>query len=61
MLSENLSISVDEVNVDYVFRNQTEADVEAIVAFPMPDIAGSVYDRPSICRTRSPTISSVSR
>ena len=48
MLSENLSISPDKVDVDYVFRNQTEADVEAIVAFPMPDIAGSVYDRPSI-------------
>ena len=48
MLSENLSISPSKVDVDYVFRNQTDADVEAIVAFPMPDIAGSVYDRPSI-------------
>jgi hypothetical protein len=48
MLSENLSISASKVDVDYVFRNQTDQDVEAIVAFPMPDIAGSVYDRPSI-------------
>ena len=27
--------------VDYVFRNQTDKDVETIVAFPMPDIDGN--------------------
>lgn len=48
MLSEKLSISLDEITVDYVFRNQTDEDVDAIVAFPMPDIAGTVYDRPYI-------------
>ena len=41
MLSENLSISATRVDVDYVFRNETDADVETIVAFPMPDISAS--------------------
>ena len=40
MISENLSISLDKVTVDYVFKNQTDKDVEALVAFPMPDIDG---------------------
>ena len=48
MMSENLSISLDKVTVDYVFKNQTDKDVEALVAFPMPDIDGTVYDRPYI-------------
>lgn len=48
MLSENLSISMDRVTVDYVFKNQTDKDVEPIVAFPMPDIAGSIYERPAL-------------
>jgi hypothetical protein len=48
MLSENLYISPQKVTVDYVFKNQTDKDVEAIVAFPMPDIDGSIYDRPAI-------------
>jgi hypothetical protein len=46
MLSEDLKISLDEITVDYVFRNQTDQDVNAFVAFPMPDITGTVYDRP---------------
>ena len=48
MMSENLYISPQKVTVDYVFKNQTDRDVEAIVAFPMPDIEGTVYDRPQI-------------
>lgn len=48
MTSENLFISADEVRVDYVFRNQSDADVEAIVAFPMPDIEGSPYEMPAL-------------
>lgn len=48
MLSENLFISPEKVTVDYVFKNQTEKDVDSIVAFPMPDIDGSIYDRPAI-------------
>jgi Domain of unknown function (DUF4424) len=48
MQSEKLSISMDEVTVDYVFKNDTDKDVNATVAFPMPDITGTVYDRPQI-------------
>jgi hypothetical protein len=48
MLSEDLRISMDEVTVDYVFKNGTDQDVNAFVAFPMPDITGTVYDRPQI-------------
>lgn len=38
MLSEELTISPAEVRVRYVFRNETDAPVETIVAFPLPDI-----------------------
>jgi hypothetical protein len=48
MLSEDLKISLDEITVDYVFKNSTDQDVNAFVAFPMPDITGTVYDRPYI-------------
>jgi hypothetical protein len=41
MTSENLRISGTKVDVDYVFRNQTEQDVETLVAFPMPDISAN--------------------
>lgn len=43
MEREDLFISLDEVRVDYEFRNMTDEDVSSIVAFPMPDITGS-YD-----------------
>ena len=48
MDSEDLFISADEVTVDYVFRNRSDADVETIVAFPMPDIEANPYDMVSI-------------
>lgn len=48
MKSEALFLSPEKVTVDYVFQNQTDADVRTVVAFPMPDIEGSVYDRPQI-------------
>lgn len=38
MEKEDLYISPEEVRVDYVYRNNTDHDVESIVAFPMPDI-----------------------
>ncbi|NML74569.1 DUF4424 domain-containing protein [Rhizobium sp. S-51] len=41
MLSEDLFISQDEVRVDYVFKNQGKADLETLVAFPMPEISGA--------------------
>jgi len=39
--SEDLYISKDEVRVNYRFTNTTGADVETLVAFPLPD---QVYD-----------------
>lgn len=41
MAEEELYISPTKVRVDYVFRNQGDKDVESVIAFPMPDIAGS--------------------
>lgn len=46
--SETLYLSRDQVRVDYLFRNNSDADVETIVAFPMPDIAFSPYEGNSI-------------
>lgn len=43
MASEDLFISREQVRVAYQFVNTSDADVESIVAFPMPDIAGSPY------------------
>ncbi|PDQ17614.1 hypothetical protein CN311_29205 [Mesorhizobium sanjuanii] len=48
MESEDLFISADKVTVDYVFRNNTDKDVDAVVAFPMPDIEGGPYEMPAI-------------
>ena len=48
MEKEDLFISMDKVEVDYVFRNQSDEDVNAIVAFPMPDIDGSPWSMPAI-------------
>jgi hypothetical protein len=41
MESEDLFLSRDKVTVDYVFRNWSDKDVDAIVAFPLPDIEGN--------------------
>jgi hypothetical protein len=35
--SEDLYVSKDEVRVNYVFTNTSNADVETLVAFPLPD------------------------
>jgi len=37
LLSEDLTISEDEVRVAYVFRNETAAPITTRVAFPVPD------------------------
>lgn len=42
LVSEDLFISADEVRVDYVFHNRTDADIDTIVAFPMPDLEGGI-------------------
>lgn len=41
MESEELFVSREKVTVDYVFRNGSDADIDTIVAFPMPDIEGN--------------------
>ncbi|CAH2403304.1 DUF4424 domain-containing protein [Mesorhizobium ventifaucium] len=48
MESEDLYISPEKVTVDYVFRNNTDKDVDAIVAFPMPDLEGDPNEMPAI-------------
>ncbi|RUV54065.1 DUF4424 domain-containing protein [Mesorhizobium sp. M5C.F.Ca.IN.020.29.1.1] len=48
MESEDLYISPEKVTVDYVFRNNTDKDVDAIVAFLMPDIEGDPNEMPAI-------------
>ena len=40
MAKEDLFISPEKVDVNYVFRNSSDKDVTTIVAFPMPDING---------------------
>lgn len=42
MTSEDLFISMDEVRVRYTFENKSNRDVTTLVAFPMPDIKGSL-------------------
>jgi len=45
--SEDLEISVHQISVRYVFRNNSDHDVDATVAFPLPALAGSVvYNEP---------------
>lgn len=48
MESEDLFISADRIEVDYVFRNGSDKDVETIVAFPMPDLSGDPFSVPAI-------------
>jgi len=48
MEREDLFISPDEVRVAYLFRNISDADVESLVAFPMPDIVANPYVNVSI-------------
>ncbi|MCE1234899.1 MAG: DUF4424 domain-containing protein [Hyphomicrobiales bacterium] len=42
MQSEDLFVSEAKVSVDYVFLNASSADVETLVAFPLPDIENGV-------------------
>lgn len=53
MQSEDLTISPEKVTVDYVFHNNTDKDVDAIVAFPMPDISGDPEEMPAIPENQS--------
>ncbi|MCL4674816.1 MAG: DUF4424 family protein [Pararhodobacter sp.] len=40
LVREHLQITKDEIRVDYVFRNETDAPVSGIVAFPLPPVGG---------------------
>ena len=42
MESEDLYVSRDEIRVSYVFRNLTQADIVADVAFPFPEVNTAV-------------------
>jgi hypothetical protein len=45
--SEDLFISPQRITIHYGFRNVSDQDVEAIVAFPLPDLnGGDVYNVP---------------
>ncbi len=44
MVREDLYISMDEVRVDYVFRNHSEENIVALVAFPMPDLEADPFN-----------------
>lgn len=48
MASEDLYLSPEKVTVDYVFRNNSDKDVDTVVAFPLPDIEGNPDVIPSI-------------
>lgn len=48
MESETLYLSMEQVRVDYVFRNTSDRDIETLVAFPMPDISMSPYSNVAI-------------
>jgi hypothetical protein len=48
MQREDLSISMEEVAVDYAFRNTGDKDIETIVAFPMPDLDAEPYSMPNL-------------
>jgi hypothetical protein len=43
MVAEDLTISPEKVRVRYEFVNDTDKDVEILVAFPLPDIDTTVY------------------
>lgn len=50
MEREDLFVSMDEIRVDYVFRNRTAEPVASLVAFPMPEITGSPYEELALPR-----------
>ncbi|MCB1517429.1 MAG: DUF4424 domain-containing protein [Hyphomicrobiaceae bacterium] len=48
MVREDLSISTEEVTVDYVFHNWGDSDQTVMVAFPMPDITVNYEEEVSV-------------
>jgi hypothetical protein len=54
MRSEDLSISLKEVNVRYRFYNKAASDVTVLVAFPMPDVRIEEQDQNIALPTEDP-------
>src|SRR5215469_1503366 len=44
MESENLHITLHRITVDYVFRNTSNQDVDAVAAFPLPELDGAAIE-----------------
>lgn len=44
MESESLRITLRRITVDYVFRNTSNQDVDAVVAFPLPELDGATLE-----------------
>ena len=44
MESERLHITLHRVTVDYVFRNTDNQDIDAVVAFPLPELDGATLE-----------------
>ncbi len=55
MESEELQISPEQITIHYHFRNSSDKDVDAIVAFPLPDLdGGDVANAPMSLPADSP-------
>ncbi len=48
MVQEDLFISAERIAVDYIFKNTTDADVDSLVAFPMPTVIPSAYEETGV-------------
>lgn len=48
MESESLHVSPHQVEVEYVFRNTSEQGVDAVVAFPLPELDGATLENSPI-------------
>jgi len=44
MESESLRVTLHRVTVDYIFRNTSNQDVDAVVAFPLPELDGATLE-----------------
>ncbi|MDR3496123.1 MAG: DUF4424 family protein [Ancalomicrobiaceae bacterium] len=44
MQSEDLRLSINSVDIDYVFQNDTDTDITTLVAFPLPKLSGNDED-----------------
>src|SRR5262249_23578997 len=44
MESERLHITLHRITVEYVFRNTASQDIDAVVAFPLPELDGATLE-----------------